>query len=159
MLARQPGELGRYAAKASIMLDLEHPRTPHVFAASRQLGLILDYAKRITGSDTNGRRFMVQVVASSFEALRWLNTTKFNNSAKIASAIDDLQHNLQTLSDKPATESAFITKRKTCVVCNHPLTKPHEYDPIPYCPDCLDIIMPSLTALRSCDTGFGTEAI
>ena len=29
------------------MLDLDHPQTPHVFAASRQEDLILDYCKRL----------------------------------------------------------------------------------------------------------------
>jgi hypothetical protein len=44
------------------MLDLERPRTPHVFAASRQEDLILDYCKRISLSDKNGRLFMLEVI-------------------------------------------------------------------------------------------------
>lgn len=141
------------------MLDLQHPKTPHVFAASRQLDLILDYAKCISSSDSDERRFMVQVVAPAFAALRWLNAAQFGNSMSIASAIDNLQHDLQTLADKAGPLSAESTERKTCPVCSHSLSKPGKYDPIPYCPHCLEVIMPSLDALESCDTGFGTEAI
>lgn len=151
-----PVDCASFGTLGNRMMNLNHPRTPHVFAASRQLDLILDYAKRITGSDRNGRQFMAHVVAPCFAALRWLNKTEFGDLPEIASAIDELQLAVQTLADKPAVESVLKQNKTSCEICNHSLTKPNEYDPIPYCSECLNIIDAPLTA---CDAGFGTDAI
>src|SRR5262245_10328470 len=79
------------------MLDLDHPQTPHVFAASRQIDLILDYAKRITLSGTAGRQFMLEVIRPAFAALRWLNTARFENAAEITEAITELEQQMEKL--------------------------------------------------------------
>src|SRR5262245_35025974 len=44
------------------MLDLDHPDTPHVFAAARQEDFVLDCCKRITLSGAAGRLFMLEVI-------------------------------------------------------------------------------------------------
>jgi hypothetical protein len=59
------------------MLDLDQPQTPHVFAASRQLDLILDYLKRITYADSPGRLWMLEIIRPCFAALRWLQAQRF----------------------------------------------------------------------------------
>ena len=141
------------------MLNLEHPRTSHIYAASQQIGIILDYAKRITFDNGNSRVFMAQIVAPCFAALRWLNQTRFDASPEIARRIDGLQSAIHELSELEAKQRDSPFERNACPVCNNPLTKPSRYDPVPYCPECLDRIIPSLTSLQSCEGGFGTEAI
>jgi len=143
------------------MLDLEHPRTPHVFAASRQEDLILDYCKRISLSDRNARVFMLEVIRSAIAALRWLNQTRFGSSAQISKSIDLLERQVETLAQlaQKDPERRIAGYPDRCPVCNEARTEPNQYDPTPYCPNCLKIMMPALMRVRSCEYGFGTEAI
>jgi hypothetical protein len=143
------------------MLDLDHPRTPHVFAASRQEDLILDYCKRISLSDKNARLFMLEVIRPAFAALRWLNGNRFGNAAHIAKSVDQLEQQVEKLARLPQRDPhrRIAGYSERCPVCNEPRTEPYQYDPTPCCPNCLGIIMPSLTRVRSCEHGFGTEAI
>ena len=141
------------------MLDLDHPRSAHVFAASKQIDLILDYAKRISFDAGRGRLFMNSVVAPCFAALHWLNENHFDNDHDIRERITELQSALNRLATARTANRDSPFERKNCPVCAHVLTEPSQYDPIPYCPDCLDKIMPALSRLWSCDGGFGTEAI
>lgn len=141
------------------MLDLDHPHSAHRIAAAKQIELILDYAKRITSDGGRGRRFMCNVVAPCFAALHWLNENHFENDPEIHQRIADLQFALGGLAARQVTERDSPLERKNCPVCQQELTKPSKYDPIPYCSDCLDIIMSAFSRLESCDGGFGTEAI
>jgi len=143
------------------MLDLEHPRTPYVFAASLQEDFILDYCKRISLSDRDSRLFMLEVIRPAFAALRWLNETRFGGSPQIAKSIDLLERQAENLAQLPESNPArrIAGYPQRCPVCNKPQTEPSHYDPTPCCPNCLEIIMPSLIRLRSCEHGFGTEAI
>jgi hypothetical protein len=152
------GDARRYLA-GHLLLNLRDPQTPHVFAASKQIDLILDYAKRISFDDDGGRLFMVAVVAPCFAALRWLNETHFHGSHEISKRIDELNLAILTLAELGITKRESPFERKSCPVCNASLTTPNQYDPVPYCPDCLDCIMPALSNLQSCDGGFGTDAI
>ncbi len=61
------------------MLDLSHPKTPHVFAAARQLDLILEYLRKISYSDSQSRLFMIEVIRPRFVALRWLTPIASDN--------------------------------------------------------------------------------
>jgi len=142
-----------------VVLDLEHPQSAHVFAASKQIDMILDYAKRISFDDREGRVFMSKVVAPCFAALHWLNENHFDADPTIRQRIDDLQADLDKLAGQPTEQADSPFDRKTCPSCSQQLTTPTQYDPIPYCPRCLDQIEPALTTLRSCEGGFGTEAI
>ncbi len=141
------------------MLDLDHPKSAHVFAASRQIDLILDYAKRISFDDEHGRQFMTCIVAPCFAALHWLNENHFENDRDIRERITELQSALDRLATCQTASRDSRLERKNCPVCTQKLTAPNQYDPIPYCPDCLDIVLPALIRLQSCDGGFGTEAI
>ena len=60
-----PSKLGRaaYSLGGNPVLDLSHPKTPHVFAAARQLDLILEYLKKISYSDSQGRLFLFERAA------------------------------------------------------------------------------------------------
>src|SRR5262245_47823783 len=73
------------------MLDLDHPRTPHVFAASRQLDLILDYLKRISCADRKGRLFMLEILRPCFAALRWLQAQRFADEPHVVTGIEELE--------------------------------------------------------------------
>ncbi len=79
------------------MLDLSHPKTPQVFAAARQLDLILEYLRKISYSDSRSRLFMIEVIRPCFVALRWLNTNRFGQSPKIAANIDALEEEAEPL--------------------------------------------------------------
>ena len=143
------------------MLDLHHPQTPHVFAAARQEDLILDYCKRITLSDAAGRRFMLEVMRPAFVALRWLNQERFGNSPEITSGIDQLEHEVHVLVNLPAsgTRDRWSAMFVRCPACGSEPRSPDEYDPVRYCSECLNMVMPGLERVRSWETGFGTDAI
>jgi|SRR5262245_7198318 len=142
------------------MLDLDDPRTPHVFAASSQLDLILDYCKRISLSGADGRRFMLEVIRPAFAALRWLAAHHFADVPHIADAIAKLKRQSDELAGLPLRDPAQLGRLPAqCPVCAGKPNPPSEYDPVGYCSTCLDVIMPALLRVRSCEAGFGTEAI
>jgi hypothetical protein len=142
------------------MLYLEHPQTPHVFAASRQEDLILDYCKRISLSGADGRRFMLEVVRPAFAALRWLATNRFAGEPHIPDAIDELERQVEQLAGLPLRDPDHASgPADQCPACGSKPTTPSKYDPTPYCSRCLDVIMPALMRVRSCEAGFGTAAI
>jgi hypothetical protein len=104
---------------------------------------------------------MLEVIRPAIAALRWLNQTRFDSSLHIAKSIDLLERQVETLAQltqkDPDRRIAGYPDR--CPVCNEARTEPNQYDPTPYCPNCLEIIMPALMRVRSCEHGFGTEAI
>jgi len=140
------------------MLDLDHPQTPHVFAASRQEDLILDYCKRISLSDRRGRLFMLEVMRPAFVALRWLSGTYFGRSSQIAESIDKLERQVEKLAQLTGKLQTVADNLDRCPVCSE-LSEKSAYDSTRCCPKCLEVIMPALIRLRSCEHGFGTEAI
>jgi hypothetical protein len=143
------------------MLVLDHPRTPHVFAASKQLDLILDYCKLITLQDTSaGRQFMLEVIRPAFAALRWLNLERFGGSSEIRSGIDQLELEASALAGLPSFASGRSKHAKTrCPACGDSPTSPSQYDPRSYCRTCLDLIIDGLSRVRSSEGGFGADAI
>jgi hypothetical protein len=152
------------------MLDLDHPQTPHVIAASRQLDLILDYLKRITYADSPGRLSMLEIIRPCFAALRWLQTQRFADKPHIAAGIDELERaadRLAQLGDGRAEWSADGMLPSKCPVCRQPLTTYGVYEPRPglkvpkerWCSLCLEVAMPALQRVGSSHEGFGTDAI
>jgi hypothetical protein len=142
------------------MLDLEHPRTPHVFAASRQLELILHDCKRITLSGVAGRQFMLEVVRPAFAALRWLAEQRFRDEPHIGEGITELERQVERLVGLPLSNPNHQGgPAARCPACGGKPTKSSKYEPTPYCSTCLDVIMPGLMRVQSCEEGFGTEAI
>lgn len=152
------------------MLDLDHPRTPHVFAASRQLDLILDYLKRISYADSKGRLSMLEIIRPCFAALRWLQSQRFASEPHIATGIDGLERaaeQLARLGDGRAKWSADEMPPSKCPVCHQSLTTYGVYEPRPglkvpkerWCSPCMEVAMPALQRLESSHEGFGTGAI
>jgi hypothetical protein len=142
------------------MLDLGHPRTPHVFAASTHIDLILDYCKRISLSGAGGRRFMLEVVRPAFAALRWLAANRFVGKPHIPGAIDELERQVEQLAGLPLRDPDHAGgPAARCPACGGKPTAPSKYGPTPYCSRCLDVIMPGLQRIRSSEEGFGTDAI
>lgn len=142
------------------MLDLDHPRTPLVFAASTQIDLILDYCKRITLSGASGRRFMLEVVRPAFAALRWLAEHRFTDEPHIAEGLSELERQVEQLVGLPLSDPDHRGgPAARCPACGGKPTTPSQYDPTAYCSPCLDVIVPGLLRVQSCEEGFGTEAI
>src|SRR5688572_1927726 len=116
------------------MLDLDHPRTPHVFAASRQLDLILDYLKRISFADSKERLHLLEIIRPCFAALRWLQAQRFADEPHIAAGIGELERaaeQLARLGDGRAEWSADGVLPSRCPVCRQPLTTYGVYEPRP----------------------------
>jgi len=140
------------------MLDLDHPHSANIFAAARQLDLILDCCKQITLEEGPHRLFVLEIMRPAFAALRWLNEFRFDNSASLATDVDALESQATALAGFPSQSPG---QRKygghaTCPACGKPPRKADKYDPKPYCPHCLNVVMP---AYCSVSDGFGTEAI
>jgi len=152
------------------MLDLDHPRSQHVFAAAVQLDLILDYLKRISFSVSKERLHLLEIIRPCFAALRWLQIQRFAGEPHIACAIDDLEHaaeKLARLGDGKAVWSSDDMPPSKCPVCRKTLTTYGVYEPRPglkvprerWCTNCTEVAMPALERVRSSHEGFGTDAI
>jgi len=142
------------------MLDLDHLLTPHVFAASVQEELILQYGKRITLSGRSRRIFLVEVVRPAFAALRWLANHRFADRPQIADRIAELEQQLEQLAELHLRDEDFTElPGANCPVCGGKPTGPNKDNPTPYCMSCLGIIMPGLERVRSGEEGFGTDFI
>jgi hypothetical protein len=142
------------------MLDLDHPRTQHIFAASHQLDMILDMCKRITLSSVKGRRFRLEGIRQAFATLRWLAAHRFADEPHIADGIAELERQAEQLAAlslcHPISRDSLPER---CPVCGDTLILPSEYSPTGYCSSCLGVIRAALQRVRSCEEGFGTEAI
>jgi hypothetical protein len=151
------------------MLDLDHPQTPHVFAASRQLDLIGDYCKRISYADSKGRLDMLKIIRPCFAALRWLQAQRFADEPHIAAGIDELESQADRLARLGDGKADWIggDLPAKCPVCGESLTVYGVYEPRPglkvpkerWCSSCMEVVMPALMRLRSSVDGFGTDAI
>jgi hypothetical protein len=90
----------------------------------------------------------------------------FADVAAIPPAIDALERALAELAALPGVPEEGPPAGYKCPACGA-ATLRLAYDGTPnpvspthvYCSPCLDMIMPSLSALRSCEDGFGTDAI
>jgi hypothetical protein len=152
-----------------VMLDLDHPLTPHVFAAARQLDLIGDYCKRITYADSKERLSLLEIIRPCFVALRWLNAQRFEGSPKIASGIDLLERQAEELARLVGGDVKWAGGElpAKCPVCGQPLTLHGIYEPWPglkvpkerWCSPCLELVIPALMRIGSSEEGFGTHAI
>ena len=148
------------------MLDLDHPQTPHIFAAAKQLDLILQYSKLATLGSGKHRFDFYQVVEPSLNALRWLNKNRFDACVELATAIDNLETELHALASAEIPESTkHPVDLKNCPKCNAVITESGTYNPIGtkisvpaerYCSDCLS---PMIDRISDCDRLFGTDAI
>jgi hypothetical protein len=152
------------------MLDLDGPRTQHVFAASKQLDLMFDYLKRISYAESKSRLFMLEVIRPCFAALRWLQLERFSDRPHIGAAIDELEQaaeDLAHLGDGAAKWSRYDLPPSHCPVCGYTLhVSPRcEMTEGVYVPEnrtclpCIEVVYEALRRARSGKLGFGTDAI
>lgn len=139
------------------MLDLSHPRTPHIFAAARQEDLILDCCKQMKLSHADDRRFLLEVVRPAFAALRWLSTARFAADSRIAASVDALEQQVEQLAALPVRSDEGELDVQ-CPACGGGPTVASNDSPLPYCPQCLEVVMPAVQRIRSSEEGFGTDA-
>lgn len=144
------------------MLDLDHPQTSHIFAAARQMDLILSCATRMSVAGGRQRTRLLDIARPAFAALRWLNSHQFQNSPVILDSINELERALERLA-------ALATEPErgdlVCPVCGRALTETTVFTPEGRsgkdrrCSVCLDTLTPWLQRLQSSESGFGTWAI
>ncbi len=146
------------------MLDPDHPMSKYISAAAYADGDILENAKRITRSARQDRLQVRDGCIPAFAELRRLARDHFADQPAILPAIDELEQALGRLVDLPGVPEKGSPAEHTCPACGTALDHrkygfPSLNNPTDiYCSPCLDIIMPALCELRSCD-GFRTDAI
>jgi len=144
------------------MLDLDHPMTTHVFAASGLVDYLIRHTKYMTLVSTEERQRILPSCQEALERLRQLNAKHFGASAFTSDAIEELRgalHELAGLVTNPVAGNAYAIK--LCPACETPLTRVHlAYMPKPeqrwtvYCSPCLNVLMPAREKLDSV-LGFG----
>ncbi len=107
------------------MLDLDHPMTQHIFAASGAKDRVLQRAKRMTLASSQQRLKMLEACGADLEKMRQLNREHFKASPFIFEAIDELEAALQTLA---ALKKGAIIEDKSngeghCPGCGTQITK------------------------------------
>ena len=55
------------------MLDLDHPRTPHIFGAAAHLGRVFSFCKELTLLRAPARLSRLAAISAEFAALHELN--------------------------------------------------------------------------------------
>lgn len=139
------------------MLDLNHPQSRWILAASHEDAAILTLAKLMTLLPTPQRQQLLPRIARPITRLRRLNHEHFGASTFIDHAITDLEAGCRMIASLPSSESR-LDGRGMCPVCNTPLTDLPDYFDMTYCRQCLDHIAHARQRLSSGD-GFGTDAI
>jgi hypothetical protein len=107
------------------MLDLDHPMTRHIFAASGAEDRVLERAKRMTVASSPQRLKLREACQADLEKMRQLNRGHFKASPFIFEAIDELEAALQTLA---TLRGGAITEDKSdgegqCPGCGAKITK------------------------------------
>jgi hypothetical protein len=145
------------------MLNLDHPQSKHVFAASNLEDSVFERAKLMTLVPSARRRELLGECEPKLAAMRTLNTEHFDNSERISEVIDDLARRLNQLANlgNGQVSSDHSKGEGNCSVCGTAIKNFVAVPSLPreiYCGRCLDIVMPAIEKLRS-DDGFGTWAI
>jgi hypothetical protein len=107
------------------MLDLDHPMTKHIFAASRMEDLLMVSAQRMTLLPSRERVLLLVDCLPVLDELRRLNDEHFEASLFIRKAIDEAQ---AALKDIAHLNDGNIVEDKTdgegnCPACGTPITK------------------------------------
>jgi hypothetical protein len=145
------------------MLNLDHPQSKHVFAASNLEDFVLERAKLMTVVPSARRRELLGECEPKLAAMRTLNAEHFDNSKNISEGIDDLTRRLNQLANlgNGQVTSDRSNGEGNCLVCGTAIKSFVAVASLPreiYCGHCLDIVMPAISKLRSFDA-FGTDAI
>ena len=150
------------------MLDLDHPQSPHVFAAASQLDSVRAYLRKISCSDTKARLFMLEQTRPCFVALRWIHTQHFADKPHIAVLIDLLETEVEKLvhlGDGRIELSPVEIRPWRCPVCRIRLSDGTTFIRFfkqrsdIWCEQCLEAAFRALDRVESVEEGFGTDAI
>jgi hypothetical protein len=145
------------------MLDLDHPMTEHIFAASGMEDLLMIRAQRMTVLPSKERLLLLADCIPVLDELRRLNDEHFEASLFISRAIDEAQAALEQIAH---LNGGNITEDKTdgegnCVACSTPITKWETFPGKSYnrhiilCQHCNEPFMKAKAKLES-SKGFGT---
>jgi hypothetical protein len=147
------------------VLNLDHPMTQHIFAASRAEYAILMAARHMTAASREERARLQARCAPAFAELRRLSRDHFADCKAIPAAIDGLEQAIAQLVASGTVATGPRAEFK-CPDCGGELYRCDQYgfpmkvNPTEiYCGACLDVIMPFLQELRGWEHGFGTDAI
>lgn len=148
------------------MLNLDHPMSEHIFAAARAEGVILRAAREMTVATREERGRLAKKCAWVLDELRRLSREHFADRPAIPPAIDALERSLSELATMPGVPEQGPLADFTCPACGAAIRRRGRFwfsarksrSEI-YCSKCLELIMPSLEILRSCEEGFGIDAI
>jgi hypothetical protein len=148
------------------MLDLDHPMSEHIFAAARAEDAVLIAAQHMTIASRHERSRLRNGCTPAFFELRRLARDHFADRPAIPPAIDELERSLAALASLTGIPEVGPPAEYVCPACDASLERRGKYGYLApnnptdiYCSLCLQLIMPSLLTLRSCDGGFGTDAI
>jgi hypothetical protein len=141
----------------SRVLNLSNPQSKWIFAASREMDAVLDFAKLMTLLPTFQRQQLLARVARPLESLRRLNRDHFSGSSYIEQGISDLQAGCHTIASFSSEESR-LDGQGVCPVCGAPITDLSERHWMTYCAHCLEPVSEARNRLCG-QKGFGTDAI
>lgn len=140
------------------MLNINHPMSQHIFAASRSLDRVLLVAIKMTVATRQERMRLRNVCVPVFIELRQLGQEHFANCTTIPVTIDVLERSLAELTELPGVPKDGPSAELNCPACGSTLMRV-EHPKGLCCSPCLQIINPPLWALSSWDGGFGCDAI
>ncbi len=107
------------------MLDLDHPMTKHIFAASGMEDFLMVSAQRMTLLPSKERLLLLEECLKVLGKMRILNEDHFDASLFISNAINETQEALEQIAH---LNGGNIQEDKTdgegsCSVCDTPITK------------------------------------
>jgi hypothetical protein len=149
------------------MLDSKSPMFPHIMAAGATINVILDAAKRMTIAARCERTRLRDRCGPKFDELRKLGREHFPDRAAIPAAIDAFEKSIEELAGLPGVPDEGPAAELKCPACGAELTRidipasprlGRKARTMIYCSPCLDIIIPSMSALEWFD-GFGSAGI
>ena len=150
------------------MLDLDHPMTPHIFAASGLIDAIIERARRMTVCPSIMRVDLYQQCQLCVEELRQLNHQHFQSKPAIDAALTDLSLGLGIIAGlgNVSIVEDHSDGEGNCPACLTPIDKfdvtcGHGPNPswIIMCRKCIEPIIESFYHLGRSRGGFGTNAI
>src|SRR5262245_14857013 len=99
------------------MLDLDHPLTPHIFAAARAEGRVIVSARAITVAARPERIRLRDECRPAFEELRRLARDHFADRPEIPPAINDFERAISELAGLAGVPDELAPTRSRCPAC------------------------------------------